>query len=83
MIFPNRFADKAIIVTGAAQGIGQQVATRAAAEGAQILLVDRADFVTEVARDIGAQALIADLETHAGAAAAAARPSTSSAGSTS
>lgn len=73
MIFPNRFAGKAIIVTGAAQGIGQQVASRAAAEGAQVLLVDRADFVTEVARDIGAQALIADLETHAGAAAAAAK----------
>lgn len=71
MIFPQRFAGKAIIVTGAAQGIGQQVATRAAAEGAQVLLVDRADFVTEVAQDVGGHALIADLETYEGAAAAA------------
>lgn len=73
MIFPHRFVGKAIIVTGAAQGIGQQVASRAAAEGAQVLLVDRADFVTEVAQEAGGHALIADLETHEGAAAAAAK----------
>ncbi|WP_068081239.1 benzoate diol dehydrogenase BenD [Novosphingobium rosa] len=73
MTFPNRFAGKAIIVTGAAQGIGQAVAERAAAEGGQVLFVDRAAFVEEVARDAGGQSFIADLETHAGAAAVAAR----------
>lgn len=71
-IFPGRFAGKAMVVTGAAQGIGQGVVLRAAAEGAQVLLVDKADFVGEVAAEAGASAhgFIADLETHAGASAA-------------
>lgn len=73
MIFQNRFAGKAIIVTGAAQGIGRAVALRAAAEGAQVLLVDRAEFVHDVARAAGGHALIADLESHEGAATAATR----------
>jgi dihydroxycyclohexadiene carboxylate dehydrogenase len=73
MIFKDRFAGKAIIVTGAAQGIGQAVAERAVAEGGQVLFVDRADFVEEVARNAGGQSFIADLETHAGAAASVAR----------
>lgn len=61
-----------MVVTGAAQGIGRGVALRAAAEGAQVLLVDRAEFVTDVARDAGDQArsFICDLETHEGAASA-------------
>jgi len=72
----SRFQGKVLVVTGAAQGIGRGVALRAAAEGAQVLLVDRADFVGEVAEEIAAStgartaAFIADLETHAGAAAA-------------
>ena len=45
MIFQGRFAGKVMVVTGAAQGIGAGVATRAAAEGASLVLVDRADFV--------------------------------------
>ncbi|MCW1384092.1 benzoate diol dehydrogenase BenD [Novosphingobium sp. KCTC 2891] len=71
-IFPGRFAGKAVVVTGAAQGIGRAVALRAAAEGARVLLVDRAAFVHEVAAEAGpmAHGFIADLETHAGAAAA-------------
>ena len=36
----NRFKDKVIIVTGAADGIGKQVAIRAAKEGAKLVLVD-------------------------------------------
>ncbi|RZZ84752.1 benzoate diol dehydrogenase BenD [Pseudoxanthomonas winnipegensis] len=68
----GRFAGQVMVVTGAAQGIGQGVAQRAAAEGAQVVLVDRADFVDEVAAAIGSQAVgfNADLETHAGAQAA-------------
>jgi dihydroxycyclohexadiene carboxylate dehydrogenase len=70
--FPGRFAGKTIVVSGAAQGIGQAVAMRAAAEGAQVLLVDRAEFVAEVAGEAGAnaQGFVADLETYAGASAA-------------
>jgi dihydroxycyclohexadiene carboxylate dehydrogenase len=69
--FAGRFAGKVMVVTGAAQGIGRGVAVRAAAEGAQLLLVDRADFVADVAAKIGASAhaIVADLESHEGAAA--------------
>jgi dihydroxycyclohexadiene carboxylate dehydrogenase len=75
MIFAGRFADKAMVVTGAAQGIGAGVASRAAAEGASVLLVDRADFVAEVEEAIvaaGGKAVSVqcDLETYEGAVAA-------------
>ena len=66
---PPRFTGRVMVVTGAAQGIGREVAFRAASEGASVLLVDRADFVTDVAEDVGhgARACIADLETYEGA----------------
>ncbi|WP_176594499.1 benzoate diol dehydrogenase BenD [Sphingobium sp. EM0848] len=72
MIFAGRFAGKAMVVTGAAQGIGRLVALRAAAEGARVLLVDRADFVGDVAAEAEGEAhgFSADLETHEGAVAA-------------
>jgi dihydroxycyclohexadiene carboxylate dehydrogenase len=62
-----------MVVTGAAQGIGAGVATRAAAEGASVVLVDRADFVTEVEQAIVADggkavSVQCDLETYEGAA---------------
>ena len=69
----QRFAGKVMVVTGAAQGIGRGVALRAAAEGAKVLLVDRADFVSEVAAEAsGAETagFVADLETYEGAASA-------------
>lgn len=68
----GRFAGKVLVVTGAAQGIGRAVALRAAAEGGRVLLVDRAEFVAEVAAQAQgeARAFNADLESHAGAAAA-------------
>ena len=62
-----------MVVTGAAQGIGRGVALRAAAEGAKVLFVDRADFVSEVAAEAtGADTagFVADLETYDGAASA-------------
>ncbi|MBQ0937849.1 benzoate diol dehydrogenase BenD [Ideonella paludis] len=68
----QRFQDKVVLVTGAAQGIGRGVALRIAAEGGQVLAVDRSDIVTEVVaeiRDAGGKAVAAqaDLETFAGA----------------
>lgn len=78
MIFAGRFAGKVMVVTGAAQGIGAGVATRAAAEGASVVLVDRAEFVTEVEQAIvaaGGKAIsvCCDLETYEGAAMAMAK----------
>ena len=72
MTFVGRFAGKAMVVTGAAQGIGRLVALRAAAEGGRVLLVDRAEFVDEVAAEAEGEAhgCSADLESHEGAVAA-------------
>jgi dihydroxycyclohexadiene carboxylate dehydrogenase len=72
MIFAERFSGKTLVVTGAAQGIGRAVALRAAAEGGNVLFVDRADFVGDVASEVGAKGhgFVCDLETHEGAAAA-------------
>ncbi|PRH15542.1 benzoate diol dehydrogenase BenD [Burkholderia multivorans] len=68
----QRFAGKTLVVTGAAQGIGRGVALRAAAEGGQVLFVDRAEFVADVAAEAGtdrAAGFVADLETYEGACA--------------
>ena len=78
MIFAGRFAGKVMVVTGAAQGIGAGVAARAAAEGASVVLVDRAEFVTEVEQAIVAEggkaiSVCCDLETYEGAAVAMAK----------
>jgi dihydroxycyclohexadiene carboxylate dehydrogenase len=78
MIHPDRFRDKVMVVTGAAQGIGRGVALAAAAEGAQLVLADRSPLVHETAQEaiaLGAQVVVSevDLETWAGAAALAAR----------
>jgi dihydroxycyclohexadiene carboxylate dehydrogenase len=72
MTFTHRFAGKTLVVTGAAQGIGRAVALRAAAEGGNVLFVDRADFVGDVASEAGERGhgFVCDLETHEGAAAA-------------
>ncbi|MBU0557936.1 MAG: 1,6-dihydroxycyclohexa-2,4-diene-1-carboxylate dehydrogenase [Alphaproteobacteria bacterium] len=72
-IFSKRFSGKTLVVTGAAQGIGRQVALRAVKEGGNVLFVDRADFIADVAAEAKsdrAVAFNADLETYAGAEAA-------------
>jgi NAD(P)-dependent dehydrogenase (short-subunit alcohol dehydrogenase family) len=69
-IRPGRFADKVAIVTGAAQGIGREVALRLAAEGGRLVAVDRSEIVREVADEAGGLAVEADLETWDGAEAA-------------
>lgn len=63
----KRFADKVVVVTGAAQGIGKTVALRAAAEGAHVVMVDRSDIVAGVAAQAAADGgrasvALADLE---------------------
>ncbi|MER5437275.1 benzoate diol dehydrogenase BenD [Streptomyces sp. NPDC002790] len=63
----DRFAGKRAVVTGAGQGIGLAVARRLVAEGADVVLVDRADTVREAAHELGARAVLADLETYGGA----------------
>jgi len=72
--FPGRFAGKVGVVTGAAQGIGEAVGLRLAAEGGAVALVDPV-LVDEVRAEIEAQGgtavgITADLETYAGAVAA-------------
>ena len=69
MIAPGRFAGKVAVVTGAAQGIGRDVALRLAAEGAQVVLADRSDLVHEAAKAAGGLAVIADMERYADCAA--------------
>lgn len=72
MSHAERFKGKVVIVTGAAQGIGQGVAQRVAAEGGSVLAVDRSDLVNDTVNEIiaaGGKAapFQCDLETFAGA----------------
>ncbi|KRF16702.1 oxidoreductase [Nocardioides sp. Soil797] len=71
-ITPGRFDNKVVVVTGAAQGIGEQTARRISAEGGSVVLVDRAELVGELAEELGSaarptHAVVADLETWEGA----------------
>jgi dihydroxycyclohexadiene carboxylate dehydrogenase len=71
-----RFAGKVAVVTGAAQGIGAEVATRIAVEGGRVVLADRSAHVHEVAdglrrAGLAADAFECDLEQFEGASALA------------
>jgi NAD(P)-dependent dehydrogenase (short-subunit alcohol dehydrogenase family) len=55
-------SDKAVVVTGAASGIGEAVAQLAAGSGARLLLTDRnAEALGQIAGQLGAEAVTADL----------------------
>jgi benzoate/toluate 1,2-dioxygenase reductase subunit len=71
-VTPGRFAGQVVLVTGAAQGIGECVARRIAAEGGTLVLADRSDLVECLATDLSrdgrpATGVMADLETWQGA----------------
>jgi dihydroxycyclohexadiene carboxylate dehydrogenase len=74
----QRFKNKVVIVTGAAQGIGRGVALQVAAEGAHVVMADRSEYVEDVLVEInknGGDAITvnANLETLAGAQAVVAK----------
>jgi benzoate/toluate 1,2-dioxygenase reductase subunit len=71
-VSPGRFDGKVVLVTGAAQGIGERTARRISAEGGTVVLADRAEHVHELADELAAAggaslAVTADLETWEGA----------------
>jgi benzoate/toluate 1,2-dioxygenase reductase subunit len=71
-VTPGRFAGKVVVVTGAAQGIGEQTARRVVAEGGTLVLADRSELVRELADELSAGggnalAVTADLEQWEGA----------------
>lgn len=74
-VSPGRFAGKVVVVTGAAQGIGEHTARRIGAEGGALVCADRAEVVHDVASSVaddGVRAVgaVADMETYDGARAA-------------
>lgn len=71
-ITPGRFAGKVVVVTGAAQGIGEHTARRISAEDGILVLADRSELVEELADELAAAgprtlAVTADLEHDDGA----------------
>lgn len=71
-ISPGRFDGRVVLVTGAAQGIGERTARRISAEGGTLVLADRSDLVHGLAAELtstgrAAAPVIADLETWEGA----------------
>nr|WP_296765299.1 benzoate 1,2-dioxygenase electron transfer component BenC [Rhodococcus sp. (in: high G+C Gram-positive bacteria)] len=71
-VHPGRFAGKVVLITGAAQGIGEWVARRISAEGGALVLADRSELVESLAEELHgdetpAEGVLADLETWEGA----------------
>ncbi len=70
---PNRFKGQNVLITGAAQGIGEAVAHRVAHENGSVFLVDRSELVHDVAGELAGVtegtvgSTTADLETWEGA----------------
>ncbi|MDI3313800.1 MAG: benzoate 1,2-dioxygenase electron transfer component BenC [Mycobacterium sp.] len=71
-VTPGRFTGKVVVVTGAAQGIGEHTARRISAEGGTLVLADRSALVKELADELAsvgpeALAVTVDLESADGA----------------
>jgi benzoate/toluate 1,2-dioxygenase reductase subunit len=71
-VTPGRFAGKVVLITGAAQGIGEHTARRIGAEGGKLVLADRSELVKELADELATGgpetlAVTADLEHAEGA----------------
>ena len=61
---------KVAIITGGAQGFGEGIAAKFAAEGARLMLADlNGDLVAETAKGLGAKSCRADVSTDADVAA--------------
>ena len=58
MIVPNRFKDTVVLITGAGSGIGRGIASRFAAEGASVVLVD--------IREEAANAVLSEIQSRGG-----------------
>lgn len=69
----NRFEGKSVVLSGAASGIGAATARYLAREGANLLVLDRSSAVSQVATEIGANALLCDLTDDLAPSAVAAR----------
>ncbi|MFA7554616.1 MAG: 1,6-dihydroxycyclohexa-2,4-diene-1-carboxylate dehydrogenase [Spongiibacteraceae bacterium] len=69
----QRFTDKNVVITGGAQGIGLACSQRFGAEGARIVIIDRAEQQANIVKNqladsgIDCKVVIADLETFDGA----------------
>jgi benzoate/toluate 1,2-dioxygenase reductase subunit len=71
-VTPGRFAGKVVVVTGAAQGIGERIARRISAEGGKLVVADRSEIVKELADELSVRgpetcSVTADLEHWEGA----------------
>lgn len=66
MMIKERFADKVLVLTGAARGIGRETALRAAQEGAKLVLVDRLEKegneTLAMVKELGAEAIFLCLD---------------------
>jgi NAD(P)-dependent dehydrogenase (short-subunit alcohol dehydrogenase family) len=61
-----RLLDTVVVVTGGAQGIGRAMAARFIREGARaVVIADRSESVTDVAREIGARPFVGDVSVEA------------------
>lgn len=70
----KRFVEKVALITGAAQGIGREVAVQMHAEGASVVAVDRSELVHELKDELNGtriHTVMADLELFQGAQEAA------------
>ena len=70
-IGPGRLAGRRAVVTGAARGIGAEIARTLLAEGAEVVLLDIADDeVRQMAKSLEAESVVVDLSDAAATAAA-------------